>query len=58
MLDIRFIREHPDLVQAGAHKKRLDIDIPHLLELDEQRRSLTHKIESLKARRKGLFPEL
>src|SRR5438045_5651646 len=51
MLDIRFIREHPDLVQAGARKKRINIDIRHLLELDEQRRSLTHKVESLKALR-------
>jgi len=58
MLDIRFIREHPDLVQAGAHKKRLDIDIPHLLELDEQRRGLTHKVEGLKALRNKMSKEI
>ena len=40
MLDIRFIREHPDLVQAGARKKRIDIDIHHLLELDEPKNHL------------------
>jgi seryl-tRNA synthetase len=58
MLDIRFIREHPDLVQAGARKKRIDIDIPHLLELDEQRRSLTHKVEGLKALRNKMSKEI
>jgi len=58
VLDIRFIREHPDLVQAGARKKRLDIDISHLLELDEQRRSLLSKVESLKARRNKMSKEI
>jgi len=58
MLDMRFIREHPDLVQAGARKKRLDIDIPHLLELDEQRRSLTYKVEGLKAQRNKMSKEI
>jgi seryl-tRNA synthetase len=51
MLDIRFIREHSDLVQAGAHKKRIDIDIQQLLEVDEQRRQLLAKVESAKALR-------
>lgn len=51
MLDIRFIREHPGLVQAGARKKRIDIDIRQLLEVDEQRRQLIARVESLKALR-------
>src|SRR5262245_60042791 len=51
MLDIRFIREHHDLVQGGARKKHIDIDIQQLLELDEQRRGLISKVESLKALR-------
>ena len=58
MLDIRFIREHPDLVQAGAHKKRIDIDIQHLLELDEQRRRLISQVESLKALRNKMSKEI
>src|SRR4029450_9359111 len=58
MLDIRFIREHPDLVQAGARKKRIDIDIHHLLELDEQRRGLISRGESLKARGKKMSKEM
>ena len=58
MLDIRFIREHPDLVQAGARKKRIDIDIHHLLELDEQRRSFISRVESLKALRNKMSKEI
>ena len=49
MLDIRFIREQPDVVQAGARKKRIDIDIRQLLEVDEQRRRLQGRVEHLKA---------
>ena len=58
MLDIRFIREHPDLVQAGARKKHIDIDIRQLLDLDEQRRSLISKVESLKALRNKTSKEI
>lgn len=58
MLDIRFIREHPALVQEGARKKRIDIDIQHLLALDEQRRTLTGRVESLKALRNKMSREI
>jgi seryl-tRNA synthetase len=58
MLDIRFIREHPELVQAGARKKRIETDIAHLLELDEQRRSLINRVESLKALRNKVSKEI
>lgn len=58
MLDIRFIREHPDLVQAGARKKHIAIDIRQLLELDEQRRGLISKVESLKALRNKTSKEI
>jgi seryl-tRNA synthetase len=51
MLDIRFIREHSDLVQEGARKKHIDIDIQQLLEVDEQRRQLLAKVESARALR-------
>ena len=51
MLDVRFIREHPDVVQEAARKKHIDIDVARLLEVDEQRRRLLSQIESLKALR-------
>jgi seryl-tRNA synthetase len=49
MLDIRFIREHPDLVRAGAQKKKMAFDLDALLHLDEQRRTLTQKGDTLRA---------
>jgi seryl-tRNA synthetase len=58
MLDIRFIREHPDLVQEGARKKHIDIDVQHLLEVDEQRRQLIARVESFKALRNKTSKEI
>ena len=51
MLDIAFIREFPDLVKAGARKKRIQVDIDRLLDVDRQRRGLITEIEQLRAER-------
>lgn len=58
MLDIRFIREHPELVQEGARKKHFDIDIGQLLQVDVQRRSLITQVENLKAQRNKMSKEI
>ena len=49
MLDIKFIRENKDIVQAGAKKKRVDIDIEKLIALDDERLKLLKEIETLRA---------
>lgn len=51
MLDIAFIRTFPELVKAGAKKKRIQIDIDRLLEVDRQRRLLITELEQLRAER-------
>jgi seryl-tRNA synthetase len=51
MLDIAFIREFPDLVKAGAKKKRIEVDVDRLLDVDRQRRGLITEIEQLRAER-------
>jgi seryl-tRNA synthetase len=51
MLDIAFIREFPELVKAGAKKKRLQVDVDRLLEVDRQRRVLITELEQLRAER-------
>src|SRR5688572_12371250 len=51
MLDIAFIRTFPELVKAGAKKKRIQVDIDRLLEVDRQRRLLITEIEQLRADR-------
>jgi seryl-tRNA synthetase len=51
MLDIAFIREFPEVVKAGAKKKRLQVDVDRLLDVDRQRRALITEIEQLRAER-------
>jgi len=58
MLDVRFIRENPDLVQEAARKKHINVDIQELLEVDAQRRDLLTQIESLKALRNKTSKEI
>ncbi|MEK7572345.1 MAG: serine--tRNA ligase [Patescibacteria group bacterium] len=48
MLDIKFIRENKEIVQEGARKKRVDIDIEKLIALDDQRLKELKEIEELR----------
>ncbi len=45
MLDIKFIRENPDLIKEAARKKRMDFDVSKLLEVDDKRRGLMQLVE-------------
>lgn len=49
MLDIKFIRENPDLIKEAAKKKRIAFDAGKLLEIDDQRRKLLQEVEELRA---------
>lgn len=52
MLDIRFIREHPEVVKDGVLKKGENPSlVDEALQLDEQRRQLLQKTEALKSRK-------
>lgn len=50
MLDIKFIRDNKDLVQAGARKKHINFNVDELLSVDDTRRALTASIDEKKAR--------
>ncbi len=50
MLDIKFIRENLTIVKSAAEKKQIEVDFDRLLELDDERRTLTTKFESLRAK--------
>jgi len=52
MLDIKEIRENPDLFQKAADAKRCKISINDLVELDEQRRKLSGDSDSLRMKLK------
>ncbi len=49
MLDIKFIRENKEIVQLGAKKKLIDIDIDVLILLDEARLKEMKEIETLRS---------
>ncbi len=49
MLDIKFIRENKEIVQAGAKKKRVDIDIQKLVTLDDERLIVLKEVEELRS---------
>ena len=51
MLDLTYIREHPDRVAAALRKRRMELTLEPLLEADRRRRELLVEIENLKARR-------
>ena len=58
MLDIRFIRENPELVQQAADNKGYDVSISELLKSDESRRSLLAHVEELRAQRNDIAGQM
>jgi len=54
MLDINFIREHSDIVKAGAKKKNIEVDIDALLKVDDERRELQQKVDDRRAEQNTL----
>jgi len=51
MLDIKFIRENPDLIKTNCQNRLAKVDVDKLLELDEKRRGMIAKIDELRAER-------
>jgi seryl-tRNA synthetase len=58
MLDIKFIRENPDLVRESLQKRGDATPLDEILRLDEERRKLLVEVESLRAWRKETSKEL
>lgn len=50
MLDVRFIREHPELVREAARKKRVDFNVDDLLDTDTKRVAILRDVEELRAK--------
>ena len=51
MLDLKWIRENPDLCRKGLTSKNSKIDLDELLKLDRERRTFIQEVEDLKAKR-------
>src|SRR5436305_226615 len=49
MLDLAFIRNHPDVVKEAARVKNNTLDIDYLLEVDRRVLDLQHQVEAARA---------
>lgn len=49
MLDIKFIRENPDLVKQAIKNRNLNLDLDSFIEKDEERRKTLLELEELRA---------
>ncbi len=58
MLDIRMLRENPELVKAGIAKKNDKTDIDKILQLDNERREIIREVEQLKGERNKVSGEV
>ena len=58
MIDLKLIREHPDLVKAELAKLNTPAPIDEILTLDSKRRELLQEVEALKARRNAVSKEI
>jgi seryl-tRNA synthetase len=51
MLDMRFIRENPEIVEEALEKRNMESPIPEFQKLDDKRRDLLYEAEQLKHER-------
>ena len=58
MLDIKFIRENPQLVQDGTSAKHFPVDVSELLRLDAQIREIKQHLEERQATRNRVSKEI
>ena len=58
MLDLAFIRSHPDVVKEAARLKNNDIDIDHLLEVDRKVTTLQREVEEARARQNQISKQI
>jgi seryl-tRNA synthetase len=58
MIDIRLLREKPEMVKAAIARKKFDCDVDAILELDVQRRAIVTEAEQKRARQKAASNEM
>ena len=54
MLDIKFIRENPDIVKTAIKNRGFKFDVQEVLDLDTERRKILVEVENLKAERNAI----
>jgi len=58
MLDIRFIREQPEVVRERARLKNIEVDVDTILDVDARRRATLTRCDELKKERNDLSAEI
>ena len=61
MLDIKFVRENPEVVKENIRKKFQDAKLPlvdEVLELDKENRAIKQEVEALRAERNKLSKQI
>jgi len=58
MIDLKILRESPDVAREGIRKKHIDCDLDAALKADEERRKLIVEVESLRAEQKAANQEM
>jgi len=58
MLDIKFIRENPDLVKKSLKDRRIELDLDNFLKLDDSRRKALIEVEELRAEKNKANDEI
>lgn len=51
MLDLKFVRQNPEVVREALINKGVEVDLDRILALDVERRQILNEVEQLKARR-------
>lgn len=58
MLDIKLVRNNPELIREAVKKRGEEIDLDGFLKLDEKRRELLYEVEQLKSQRNTVSQEI
>jgi len=58
MLDIKLVRNNPELIREAVKKRGEEIDLDGFLKLDEKRRELLYEVERLKSQRNTVSQEI
>ncbi|KGP76417.1 seryl-tRNA synthetase [Desulfosporosinus sp. Tol-M] len=58
MLDLKFVRNNPEVVKEAMQKRNVSIRLDHFLKQEEERRRLLFEVENLKARRHSVSEEV
>jgi seryl-tRNA synthetase len=58
MLDLKILRENPDLIRDTLKKRNIDLDLDEIIETDAQRRICITELQELKQKRNELSEEV